>query len=151
MRISDWSSDVCSSDLAAVDPDIGAAYRRCGLPPERGSEPGFAGLIRMIAGQQVSVQSARAIIARLEARVDPLTAAAFLKASDDDLRAVGFSRPKMAYGRILAEAIADGALDLDGLATLDDEAAIAALTSVKGIGRWTAEIYLLFALGQSEE
>src|SRR3546814_20810552 len=90
MRISDWSSDVCSSDLAAVDPDIGAAYRRCGLPPERGSEPGFAGLIRMIAGQQVSVQSARAIIARLEARVDPLTAAAFLKASDDDLRAVGF-------------------------------------------------------------
>src|SRR3546814_20341460 len=102
----------------------------------------------MIAGQQVAVQSARAIIARLEARVDPLTAAAFLKASGDDLRAVGFSRPKMAYGRILAEAIADGALDLDGLATLDDEAAIAALTSVKGIGRWTAEIYLLFALGR---
>src|SRR3546814_6182601 len=92
------------------------------------------------SGLHVSVQSARAIIARLEARVDPLTAAAFLKASDDDLRAVGFSRPKMAYGRILAEAIADGALDLDGLATLDDEAAIAALTSVKGIGRWTAEI-----------
>src|SRR3546814_13875593 len=56
----------------------------------------------------------------------------------------------MAYGRILAEAIADGALDLDGLATLDDEAAIAALTSVKGIGRWTAEIYLLFALGRPD-
>src|SRR3546814_5768116 len=100
MRISDWSSDVCSSDLAAVDPDIGACYRRCGLPAERGSEPGFAGLIRMIAGQQVSVQSARAIIARLEARVVPLTAAAFLKARDDDLRAVGFRRPKMAYDQI---------------------------------------------------
>src|SRR3546814_18943864 len=56
----------------------------------------------------------------------------------------------MAYGRILAEAIADGALDLDGLATLDDEAAIAALTSVKGIGRWTAEIYLLFDLGRPD-
>src|SRR3546814_13833926 len=102
MRISDWSSDVCSSDLAAVDPDIGAAYRRCGLPPERGSEPGFAGLIRMIAGQQVSVQSARAIIARLEARVDPLTAAALLKERDDDPRAVGVRRPQMAYRRILA-------------------------------------------------
>jgi DNA-3-methyladenine glycosylase II len=132
--------------LAAADPDIAAAYARCGLPPERGSEPGFPGLIRMIAGQQVSVQSARAIIGRLEARVDPLTAAEFLKATDDDLRAVGFSRPKMTYGRILAEAIAGGGLDLNGLRALDDEAAIAALTAVKGIGRWTAEIYLLFAL-----
>lgn len=132
--------------LAAVDPDIAEAYGRCGLPPERGSEPGFAGLIRMIAGQQVSVQSARAIIERLEARADPLTAEAFLTLSDEDLRAVGFSRPKMAYGRILAEAIAAGDLDIGGLAALDDEAAITALTAVKGIGRWTAEIYLLFAL-----
>lgn len=132
--------------LAAADPDIAEAYGRCGLPPERGSEPGFAGLIRMIAGQQVSVQSARAIIERLEARADPLTAEAFLTLSDEDLRAVGFSRPKMAYGRILAEAIAAGDLDIGGLAALDDEAAIAALTAVKGIGRWTAEIYLLFAL-----
>ena len=136
--------------LAAADPDIAEAYGRCGLPPERGSEPGFAGLIRMIAGQQVSVQSARAIIARLEARVDPLTAEVFLQATEDDLRAVGFSRPKMRYGRILAEAIAGGGLDLDGLHALDDEAAIAALTAVKGIGRWTAEIYLLFALGRPD-
>jgi len=132
--------------LAAADPDFAEAYARCGLPPERGSEPGFPGLIRMIAGQQVSVQSAAAIIARLEARAAPLTAETFLALTDDDLRAVGFSRPKMAYGRILAEAIAGGGLDLDGLHGLDDEAAIAALTAVKGIGRWTAEIYLLFAL-----
>jgi len=132
--------------LAAADADIAVAYGRCGLPPERGSAPGFAGLIRMIAGQQVSVASARAIIQRLEARVDPLTAEVFLAASDDDLRAAGFSRPKVRYGRLLAEAIAGGALDIDGLAGLDDEAAIVALTSVKGIGRWTAEIYLLFAL-----
>src|SRR3546814_7087505 len=94
----------------------------------------------MIAGQQVSVPSARAIIARLEARVAPLTAEEFLKASDDDLRAAGFSRPKMKYGRILAVEIAGGGLDIDGLAGLDDEAAIAALARVKGIGRWTAEI-----------
>ncbi|HEY9550152.1 MAG TPA: DNA-3-methyladenine glycosylase 2 family protein [Kiloniellaceae bacterium] len=136
--------------LAAADLDIAEAYGRCGLPPERGSEPGFPGLIRMIAGQQVSVPSARAIIARLEARVAPLTAEEFLKASDDDLRAAGFSRPKMKYGRILAVEIAGGGHDIDGLAGLDDEAAIAALTRVKGIGRWTAEIYLLFALGRPD-
>ncbi len=136
--------------LAARDPEIAEAYARCGLPPERSSEPGFAGLIRMIAGQQVSVQSARAIVGRLEARVDPLTAGQFLKASEDDLKAVGLSRPKLRYGRILAEEIASGALDIDGLANLDDAAAIAALTRVKGIGQWTAEIYLLFALGRPD-
>ena len=132
--------------LAEADPDLAAAYARCGLPPERGSALGFAGLIRMIAGQQVSVQSAAAIIARLEARLDPLSAEGFLELDDDDLRKVGFSRPKMRYGRILAEEIADGRLDLYGLSRLDDDEAIAALTRVKGIGRWTAEIYLLFAM-----
>src|SRR3546814_4872157 len=70
--------------------------------------------------------------------------------SSDLLRAAGFSRPKMKYGRILAAEIAGGGLDIDGLADLDDEAAIAALTRVKGIGRWTAEIYLLFALGRPD-
>ncbi|WP_340115865.1 DNA-3-methyladenine glycosylase 2 family protein [Pelagibius sp. 7325] len=136
--------------LAAADPDIAEAYGRCGLPPVRGSAPGFAGLIRMIAGQQVSVQSAAAIIARLEARVEPLTADRFLTLSEDDLRAVGFSRPKMRYGRILAEEIAGGTLDIDGLEALDDAAVLAALTRVKGIGRWTAEIYLLFAMGRPD-
>ena len=81
----------------------------CGDGPERSSEPGFAGLIRMIAGQQVSVQSARAIVARLEERADPLTAERFLALAEGDLKAVGFSRPKMRYGRILAEEIASGA------------------------------------------
>ena len=136
--------------LAARDPAIAEAYGRCGLPPERSSEPGFAGLIRMIAGQQVSVQSAAAIIGRLEARVAPLTAAEFLKASDEDLKAVGLSRPKLRYGRILAQEIDSGTLDIDGLHALDDEAAIAALTRVTGIGRWTAEIYLLFAMGRPD-
>ena len=136
--------------LAARDPEIAEAYARCGLPPERSSEPGFAGLIRMIAGQQVSVQSARAIIGRLEERVDPLTAGQFLKASEEDLKAVGLSRPKLRYGRILAEEIASGALDIDGLAGLEDDVAIAELTRVKGIGQWTAEIYLLFALGRPD-
>ncbi|WP_299624152.1 DNA-3-methyladenine glycosylase [Pelagibius sp.] len=132
--------------LAAADRDIAKAYARCGLPPVRGSEPGFPGLIRMIAGQQVSVQSARAIVGRLEERLDPLTAEGFLALEENDLKAIGFSRPKMRYGRLLAEEIAGGGLDIDGLASLDDNAAIAALTRIKGIGPWTAEIYLLFAL-----
>ncbi|GAB4356233.1 MAG: DNA-3-methyladenine glycosylase [Kiloniellaceae bacterium] len=136
--------------LAAADPDIAEAYARCGLPPVRSSAPGFAGLIRMIAGQQVSVQSAAAIIARLEERVSPLTAEAFLKASDDDLKAAGFSRPKMRYGRILAAEIASGSLDIDGLEALEDDAVLAELTRVTGIGRWTAEIYLLFAMGRPD-
>lgn len=136
--------------LAARDADMAAAYARCGLPPERSSEPGFAGLIRMIAGQQVSVQSARAIVTRLEEKADPLTAEEFLRLNEDDLKAVGFSRPKMRYGRILAEEIVGGGLDIDGLAALDDAAAIAALTRIKGIGPWTAEIYLLFALGRPD-
>lgn len=136
--------------LAQQDPDMAAAYQRCGLPPERSSEPGFAGLIRMIAGQQVSVQSARAIVGRLEERVAPLTAEGFLRLDEDDLKAIGFSRSKMRYGRLLAEEIVSGRLDVDGLAEMEDAAAIAALTSVKGIGPWTAEIYLLFALGRPD-
>ncbi len=136
--------------LADRDPDIAKAYAHCGLPPERSSAPGFAGLIRMIAGQQVSVQSAAAIIARLEARVESLTAEGFLALEEADLKAVGFSRPKMRYGRILAEEIASGRLDIDGLKKMEDDAAMAALTRVKGIGPWTAEIYLLFALGRPD-
>jgi DNA-3-methyladenine glycosylase II len=136
--------------LVARDPDIAEAYARCGLPPVRRSAPGFAGLIRMIAGQQVSVQAARAIVARLEARVDPLTAERFLETDEAQLRAAGLSRPKVRYGRLLAAEIAEGRLDIDGLAALDDAAALAALTRVKGIGRWTAEIYLLFALGRPD-
>ena len=132
--------------LAQADADLAAAYRHCGLPPERRSAPGFPGLIRMIIGQQVSTASAAAIIARLEAKLPGLSAPAFLTLSDDDLRAVGFSRQKVRSGRALAEAIAGGGLDIDGLPHLDDDAAVAQLVQVPGIGRWTAEIYLLFAL-----
>jgi len=132
--------------LAARDADLAAAYRLCGLPPVRRSPAGFPGLIRMIVGQQVSTASAAAIIARLEAACPPLSAEAFLGLDDAALRAVGFSRQKVRYGRALAEAIAAGRLDIAGLPDLDDESALAALVAVPGIGRWTAEIYLLFAL-----
>ena len=132
--------------LAACDRDMARAYEACGLPPERSSEPGFAGLMRMIVGQQVSVQSARAIIARLEAAADPLTPEAFLALDEAAIRAIGFSRQKHLYGRSLAEEILEGRLDLAALSGMDDDAASAALLRVRGIGHWTADIYLLFAL-----
>ncbi len=136
--------------LAARDPEIATAYQACGLPPVRGSEPGFAGLIRMIAGQQVSTQSARAIITRLEAALDPMTAEGFAALDDETLRSVGFSRMKVVYGRALASAILEGSLDIAALDRLDDAEVTAALTAVKGIGRWTAEVYLLFAMGRPD-
>lgn len=132
--------------LAAGDPDLATAYRECGLPPVRHSLPGFAGLIRIIIGQQVSTASAAAIIARLETACAPLAAEAFLALDDEALRAVGFSRQKVRSGRALAEAIASGRLDIEGLPALDDDSAVAALVEIPGIGPWTAEIYLLFAL-----
>ena len=132
--------------LAAVDRDLAEAYRRCGLPPLRSSPTGFPGLIRIMIGQQVSTASAAAIIARLEAACTPLSAESFLTLDDQALRAVGFSRQKIRFGRALAEAIAVGRLDIDGLPALDDERAVAALLEVPGIGPWTADIYMLFAL-----
>ncbi len=132
--------------LAGRDRDLARAYEACGLPPERRSPLGFAGLIRIIVGQQVSTASAAAILSRLAEVLPELEAQAFLALDDERLAAVGFSRAKIAYGRALAGAVASGYLDPAGLAHLADEEAIAHLTAIKGIGRWTAEIYLLFAL-----
>jgi DNA-3-methyladenine glycosylase II len=132
--------------LAAADADLARAHALVGVPPRRGREPGFGALLDIIIAQQVSVAAARAIRARLTAAADPLIPDTFLALDDAALRAVGFSRQKMEYGRGLAQMIADGRLDLDALARLDDEAAIAAITEVKGLGRWSAEVYLLFCL-----
>ncbi len=132
--------------LAARDPDIARHYAHCGLPPERGQPAGFAGLVRIIAAQQVSAASAGAIIGRLEAALHPCTPEGFLELDDGALKAIGLSRAKMRYCRALAEDLLTGRIDLDGLAGLDDEAAIEHLMRAKGIGVWSAEVYLLFAL-----
>ncbi len=132
--------------LAGRDPDIARAYEAAGLPPLRARPPGFASLLGIILSQQVSAHAAAAIRKRLVETVSPLTAANFLAADEETLRAIGLSRQKIRYGRALAGALTEGALDLRRLHRLDDEAAIEALTAVTGIGRWTAEIYLLFAL-----
>ena len=114
-------------------------------PPLRRRPGGFATLLQAIVGQQVSTASAAAIWARVEA-AGLTRAEAVAEAGEDGLRAVGFSRPKIRY----ALALADAGLDFDALTTLPDDQAIARLTALPGIGRWTAELYLLSALGRAD-
>ncbi|MDR3517114.1 MAG: DNA-3-methyladenine glycosylase 2 family protein [Azospirillaceae bacterium] len=104
---------------------------------------GFPGLLRIILDQQISTRAADALWLRLAAVLDPIDASGFLVQSDETLRACGFSRQKIVYARGLASAIVEGRIDLDRVMTLDDDAAAATLIQLKGIGRWTAAIYLL--------
>lgn len=136
--------------LAARDPDIARHYAACGLPPRRRRPLGFAGLLQIILAQQVSAHAARAIIARLGAAARPLTPRRFLALDDADLRRIGLSRQKVRYGRALAGDVLAGRIDLRGLVRLEDETAIAHLVRAQGVGRWTAEIYLLFALARPD-
>ncbi len=136
-------------DLARRDGHIGAAYPIVGLPRRRSQPKGFEGLLRIVMAQQLSVHAARAIIDRLNDATgcDPTR---FEAQSDAALRALGLSRQKIGYGRNLAGAVTSGALNFRKLHRLEDEAAIASLTEIKGIGRWTAEIYLLFSLDRPD-
>ena len=136
--------------LAAVEPGFARALGSHGWPEPRLSEPGVAALMRTIVGQQVSVAAARSMWAKLaSAYGDPPDLEAILAATDDELRALGQSRQKSSYLRSLAGLVLAGELDLANLPT-DDEEAIALLTRIKGIGRWSAEIYLLFAEGRGD-
>jgi DNA-3-methyladenine glycosylase II len=135
--------------LCRMDPRLAAIRSAAGEVPLRRSPPGFASLASIIVSQQVSTASARAIFGRFERLVDPLTAGKVLSATDAVFREAGLSRPKVKALRAIAEAVAGG-LDLDHLETLDAPEAIARLTAVSGIGPWTAEVYLLFAVGHPD-
>jgi DNA-3-methyladenine glycosylase II len=132
--------------LAASDPDIAAALAQVGQPPPRDRPPGFATLLRIIVAQQISAAAARSLWTKLTTAIDPLTPAALAARPPEELRSFGLSRQKAAYALGLAGDMACGRVDLDRVAGLDDEAAIEHLVQVKGIGRWSAEVYLLFAL-----
>ncbi len=134
------------ADLGRRDPDIAAVVLAHGPPPMWAREPGFATLVHIILEQQVSLASAKAAFDRLLAAVQTLTPATFLELDAETLRRIGFSRQKTRYCRNVADAIADGGLDLDGLDGLADDQVRAALVAITGIGRWTADIYLLMAL-----
>jgi DNA-3-methyladenine glycosylase II len=136
--------------LAKVDADFARVLKEVGHPVLREVPTGFGGLMRSIVGQQVSVHAARSIWLRLEAAAPSMEAADFLALSDEQLRAVGLSNAKMRYGRSLATDIVEGRIDFALLDTLDDQAAVAMLTQAKGIGPWTAEIYLMFAHGRPD-
>lgn len=136
--------------LASREPIFAAVIEQHGLPEPRISQPGAATLLRTIVGQQVSVAAARSMWSKLEGAFgSPPDLEALLKASDEDLRAAGMSRQKSGYIRSLAGLVTSGELDLHALPS-DDEEAIELLTRIKGIGRWSAEIYLLFAEGRSD-
>ena len=137
-------------ELSEIDPDIARALAEAGAPELREVPTGYGGLMRSIVGQQVSVHAARSIWLRLEAAVPSMDPAAFLEQTDEQLRAVGLSGAKMKYGRSLATDIVEGRIDFRALDDLDDTAAIAMLTQAKGIGPWTAEIYLMFAHGRPD-
>lgn len=131
--------------LKMIEPAFKNALKSAGYPQPRIRPRGYQTLLRTIIGQQVSVHAANAIWGRLEASLgESMQPATLLASTDDALRAIGLSRQKISYARSLAEHIDQGLLDLDQLDT-DDDIAIAQLTRVKGIGRWSAEIYLLFA------
>ena len=136
--------------LAAVEPGFAQILESLGRPEPRRSEPGVETLLRTIVGQQVSVAAARSMWAKLVARFgEPVDLAALLDASDEELREAGLSRQKAGYARSCAGLVLAGELDLGNLPA-DDEEAIALLTKIKGIGRWSAEIYLLFAEGRED-
>jgi DNA-3-methyladenine glycosylase II len=137
--------------LTRLDPElVGKLIAAGGRPPLRRREPGFAGLVWIIVSQQVSTASANAIFKRVEARFTPLDAASLLAADDVALRACGLSSAKMRALRAVADAIEQRRLDLPGLALLAAEEAHRALVAVKGIGPWTADIFLLFCLGHPD-
>ena len=138
------------TELARLEPAFAAVLERHGRPEPRISPPGATTLLRTIVGQQVSVAAARSMWAKLEAAFgSPPELEKLLAATDEEMRTAGMSRQKAGYIRSLAQLVLSGELVLDALPE-DNEEAIALLTKIKGIGRWSAEIYLLFAEGRRD-
>ncbi|HWK42215.1 MAG TPA: DNA-3-methyladenine glycosylase 2 family protein [Croceibacterium sp.] len=136
--------------LAAREPAVATALSRAGYPEPRIRERGYRTLLRTIVGQQVSVAAAASVWNKMEALLgEELLPETLLAADFDALRACGLSRQKQGYARSLCELVAGGELDLTSMPE-DDEEAIAQLVRIKGIGRWSAEIYLLFAEGRAD-
>lgn len=134
------------SYLTKIDPDLSKIVADLGFPPLWSREPGFPTLIHIILEQQVSLASARAAFVKLKGSVGQLTPESFLGLTDGELRRIGFSRQKTLYCRQLSNAILNGELNLEGLRDLGDSSVRAELMKIKGIGPWTADIYLLMAL-----
>lgn len=135
--------------LVRVDPRMARIAEAAGPVPLRWMDHGFAGLVWVIMGQQISTSAARAIHDRLETALRTVTPETVLAASDEVLRAAGLSIQKIRSIRASAQYVQDG-FDLASLVDMEAADAVAALSSIKGVGRWTAEVYLLFALGHTD-
>jgi DNA-3-methyladenine glycosylase II len=136
--------------LGKIEPAFARAVQVAGYPEPRIRDRGYVTLLRTIVGQQISFKAADAVWKKVETTVGDIeNPKAMMALADEDLRAAGLSRQKIGYCRSLAELVAGGTLDLHNLPA-DDEEAIASLTLIKGIGRWSAEIYLLFAEGRPD-
>jgi len=137
--------------LRKKDPDIARALEQAGPPDPRALEAGFGTLMQFIIDQQVSVHAGRAIWNRLEEGLSgDVSPEKVIDTGPETLLTFGLSRPKARYANCLAEAIIEGSLDLEGLPKMSDEEVQKQLTAVTGIGRWTSDIYLMFALGRED-
>lgn len=147
------SSEVLARQRRALlrhNPDLRPVAKQAGPFEIRLTPAGFSGLARVVCGQQLSVASARAIWERLAALPGALDPAGYLASRETDLRAIGLSDGKYLTIKAIARAIVDGSLDLSRVDTMSGEAATAYLTAHKGIGPWTAEIYLMFCTGHPD-
>jgi DNA-3-methyladenine glycosylase II len=136
--------------LAALDPVMDRLLREGAVPSLRRRPAGLEGLLAIVMGQQLSTASAAAIWTRMKEACPAVTSAALLATSEEDFRQVGLSGPKVRTVRAVATAVADGLLDFDALGAVPADEAHARLTAVKGIGPWTADVYLLFCLGHAD-
>jgi DNA-3-methyladenine glycosylase II len=151
MRLdSDAAMEQALAELGAADPVMARLVAQGARPALRKREPGFAALAWIVVGQQVSTASATAIWTRVQERLGSVTAETVAAADDALLKSAGLSAPKIRTLRALAEAVVGGTLPLDALADRPADETHAALTAVKGIGPWTADIYLLFCLGHPD-
>jgi DNA-3-methyladenine glycosylase II len=149
-RLDDDSLRAGVDRLVARDTDLAGIVARHGPPPLWAREPGFATLVHIILEQQVSLRSAEAAMGRLVAAAGEVSAAAIVAAGSERLLPAGLTRQKTRYLLGLSEGVLDGRLDLDALALADDQAARQQLLGFAGIGPWTADIYLLMALGRPD-
>jgi DNA-3-methyladenine glycosylase II len=143
-RLTSESLAAATEALAARDRHLASIYEVHGSPPMWGRRPGFTTLLRIVLEQQVSLVSARAMFARLRSNIEPFTPERFIEFGEPSLRSIGVTRQKAHYCVQVAQAFTDG--HLNGIGRMSDDDAHAALLHIKGVGTWTANIYLLMAL-----
>lgn len=141
---------VFCKELAAKDEKLNFIFRNYGTPPLWKRKANFATLIHIILEQQVSLASALTAFNKLKEKIGAITPEKVLSLSDEEMKAAHFSRQKIAYARCLAKAILEKRIDLNYLNALPDEEVKNELKKLKGIGDWTADIYLLMAMSRAD-